>query len=466
MAAVADLTSPHLSVDSFGGRLHTESGYLRGFTHKTNFGTWSPEVSTFSTGPADHTLLAREACGRRDLRRLCYNLTMKRTVAVIFGGKSAEHEVSVVTAHIPIIQALQAAGQYDILPVYISEEGTWYSDSAFIDIAYFQKPGWRTMVAQLKPIDVSVNDGFTLVWPGLRAKRRKIEVVFPSMHGTYGEDGSLMGLLRLSGVPFVGCDMTASAVAMDKVLTKQVAEAAGIAGVNYEWFSKAQFESSRQACLDKLKGLKYPLFVKPPHLGSSIAITKVDKPADLENAIEVALHYDDKCLVEEGVQNLIEVTVPIMLSESQEWLGLVERPNAEFFDFETKYITAGGKKGAKGGGGVNSGYSELPAKLDPKLYKECEDMAIATARALGLYGISRVDLLIDGKSKKLYMNEVNTLPGSLYAHNWRKAGYTAVELVNKLIDLADERAENLKKQHMIFNSSILQVVGSGQKTGQ
>lgn len=390
---------------------------------------------------------------------------MKRTVAVIFGGRSAEHEVSIVTAHIPVMKALQAAGNYDIIPVYISENGDWYSDQDFIDLAYFQKPGWRTAVSKLKKIDVSVNGGLTLVWPGLRAKRQKIDIVFPSMHGTYGEDGSLMGLLRMSGVPFVGCDMAASAVAMDKVLTKQVAESADIPGVKYTWFSKAQFEADRAACLAQIKDLSYPLFVKPPHLGSSIAITKVEKPKDLENAIEVALHYDDKCIVEEGVQNLIEVTVPIMLNDSEEWLGKVERPNAEFFDFETKYIGSGGQKGGKTAG-VNTGYSEVPAKLDPKLYKECEEMAVATARALGLYGISRVDLLIDGKTKKVYMNEVNTLPGSLYDHNWRVAGYSSVELVQKLIQLADERAESLKKQHMIFNSEILQAVGSGQKTSQ
>lgn len=390
---------------------------------------------------------------------------MKRTVAVFFGGRSAEHEVSIVTAHIPIIKALQAAGKYTIVPVYISEQGDWYSDSAFIDLAYFQAPGWRTAVSKLKKLDISVNGGLTLIWPGIRPKRKKIDLAFPAMHGTYGEDGSLMGLLRLSGVPFVGCDMAASAVAMDKILTKQVAEAAGIAGVKYEWFSKAAFEADRVACMAKLKDLKYPLFVKPPHLGSSIAITKVDKPQDLENAIEVALHYDDKCLVEEGVQSLVEVTVPIMLSESEVWLAKVERPNAEFFDFETKYIGSGGKKGGKNSGGVNAGYSEIPAKLEPKLYKQCEDMAVATARALGLYGISRIDLLIDGKANKVYMNEVNTLPGSLYVHNWRVAGYSAVELVEKLIELADKRAERLKNQHMVFSSDILKVVGSGQKTG-
>lgn len=387
---------------------------------------------------------------------------MSKTVAVIFGGKSAEHEVSVVTAHIPVMQALQAAGGYEIVPVYIAENGDWYSDKDFIDLKFFQRDGWRASLADYKKVDVSLNGGLTLVWPGLRAKRVKIDVAFPTMHGTYGEDGSLMGLLRLANVPFVGCDMTASAIALDKILTKQVAEANGIPGVKYEWFSKAEYEADAKQCLTRLKSLKYPLFVKPPHLGSSIAITKVDTPAELENAIEVALHYDDKCLVEEGVHNLIEVTVPIMMSESEHWLANVERPNAEFFDFETKYISAGGKKGNKTGG-VNAGYSEVPAKLDAKLYKACEDMTVATARALGLYGISRVDLLIDSKTKKVYMNEVNTLPGSLYAHNWRVAGFSAVELVQKLIELAEQRHKQVQNQHMIFNSDILKVVGSGQK---
>jgi D-alanine-D-alanine ligase len=377
---------------------------------------------------------------------------MKKTVAVIFGGRSAEHDVSIITAYVPIIQALNASGEYHPIPVYITTDGAWYSDPAMADLGFFKRPDVADYLATKRQVQLSFENGFHLIWPGgLRPKRRRIDVVFPSMHGTFGEDGSLMGLLRMAGVPYVGCTLEASAIAMDKVLTKLATEPLGIPSVPYVWFTAHDWarrpDDFRAAIKQKLK---YPLFVKPVHLGSSIAITPVEKPELLENAIEVALHYDDKVIVEQGVQNLIEVTLPI-IGNDELIPAHVEEILAKFFDFEEKYL----KGHKKGGGGANSGYSNIPAKISPALTKRVQELGEATYRAIGATGIARVDFLIDGKTHQVFMNEVNTLPGSLYVHNWKQKGVSAVELVTRLIRLAEERHQLEKRKTYVFKSDIL-----------
>ncbi|MFA7309585.1 MAG: D-alanine--D-alanine ligase family protein [Candidatus Paceibacterota bacterium] len=382
-----------------------------------------------------------------------------KTVAVIFGGRSAEHDVSIITAHIPIIESLKASGGYDIWPVYISKEGKWYSDKAMNDLAYFKDPGYEQRLEGQKPLQLSFENGLDLIWPsaswGMFKKQVHIDVVFPSMHGTYGEDGSLMGLLRMANVPFVGCDMFASAVAMDKVLTKQVTAAEGVPVVPYVWFTRTEWEKEAPTIRKKIDRLRRPLFVKPVHLGSSIGISKAKNDEELEQAIEVAIHYDDKVLVEEGVNNLIEVTLPIM-GNDEPVTALIERPlnQTEFFDFSDKYLS-GGKKSS----GANTAVRELPAKISDELSRRVKEIGIKVYKTLGCSGIARVDFLIDSVANTVYMNEVNTLPGSLYHHNWKQAGVSSMELVTGLIKLAEDRFMAKKNTTVAFQSEILQKVG-------
>lgn len=385
-----------------------------------------------------------------------------KSVAVIFGGRSAEHDVSIITAHMPIIASLEASGQFDVWPVYISKGGRWYCDKQMNELSFFQKPDYVSRLG--KPIDISLYDGLTLKWSGLMGgKSVTIDVAFPAMHGTYGEDGSLMGLLRMANVPFVGCDIFASAAAMDKVLTKQLLEAEKIPTPQYVWFTRAMWAEDADAHRKEIKKLAFPLFVKPVHLGSSIGISKAKTEAELENAIEVALHYDDKILVEQGVLNLIEVTLPIMGNDELR-MASVERPlnKAEFFDFKDKYLS-GGKKG--GGGGVNSEYSEIPAKISERMTAEVKELGVKVYRTLGCAGIARVDFLIDSKAEKVYVIEVNTLPGGLYDHNWRKSGVSNMELVCGLVGLAEERFAAQRRTILTFDSEILTKV-SGSKMRQ
>src|ERR1035437_3934962 len=238
-----------------------------------------------------------------------------KTIAVIFGGQSTEHDVSIITALASIIKPLELTKQYRVEAVYIAKDGSWYWDEKLKDISLYQTGEIDDFMRKAPKTHLLFDNGLTLVKSSQFAGRkmyRKIDVVFPAMHGTHGEDGELMGLLQMANVPFVGCDMTSSAVAMDKVLAKQVTASNKIASTPWIWFTANDLSRKHKDVLDKIKPLKYPLFVKPAHLGSSIGISRVENEKELANALEVAVHYDDKIIVEQGVDNLIEVTLPII----------------------------------------------------------------------------------------------------------------------------------------------------------
>lgn len=378
---------------------------------------------------------------------------MKKTVAVFFGGRSPEHDISVITALSAVIKPLELTQKYTVIPVYITKTGKWVSDDKLKDTKLYQGAGFNEFIAKIKSVSLKL-DGGLILQSGRR--ERRIDIGFPAMHGSYGEDGSLMGILRMAGIPFVGADLAASVVAMDKVLAKQVIEANDIATAKFIFFTRDDFaQDSRSIIKNAMERLHFPLFVKPAHLGSSIGIAQVKTADELHNAIEVAAYYDEKIIVEEAVSNLIEVTVPIMGNDHPQ-TALVERPLAqgdEFFDFDTKYIHGGKKNGGKTTGA--QGYSQLPAELPDNLYEQAQETALAVYKAVGITGMSRIDLLIDAKAKKVYFNEINPLPGSLYAHNWRAAGISSIDLVEKLIQLGQERFVEQQKLTTTFDSSFL-----------
>jgi D-alanine-D-alanine ligase len=384
------------------------------------------------------------------------------TIAVIFGGRSAEHDVSIVTALASIIKPLELTRKYRIEAVYIAKDGAWYWDDKLKDISLFTTGNIKDFIHKSQPASVQFDGGMTLVKSsGIagRKQTRKIDIVFPATHGTYGEDGALMGLLDMSGVAYVGCGVSASATAMDKVLAKQLAFANNIPVTKFVAFTKSDIEREPNTVLLTIKAaLKYPLFVKPAHLGSSIGISRVTSDTELRNGLEVAAHYDDKIIIEEAVQNLIEVTLPIIGNE-QPQPALLEKPMTQaedFFDFETKYMQGGKKgKGSKGAKGAQ-GYSQIPAELPKDLYANAESIGLAVYKALGCSGIARVDMLIDSNTSKVYFNEINPLPGGLYAHNWNKAGLSSVALVEKLVVLAKERQALRQSLATSFTTNYLQ----------
>jgi D-alanine-D-alanine ligase len=385
-------------------------------------------------------------------------IKVMKTIAVIFGGRSTEHDVSIVTAIASIIKPLELTKEYQVEPVYIAKDGSWYWDQKLKDINLYSSGEIDDFMRKAPKVHLLFDDGLILVKSSQFAGRKmykKIDIVFPAMHGTHGEDGELMGLLEMANVPYVGCGVAASAVAMDKVLAKQVTKAAGIPSSPWlSFFSKELKPSDVKTISNELK---YPLFVKPAHLGSSIGISKVDKEPELMNALEVAAHYDDKIIVEEAVDNLVEVTLPI-IGNDEPTPALLEKPLTspeDFFDFDAKYIRGG--KGGKKAGGVKGaqGYSEVPAQLPDALYKKAERLGLDVYRTLGCSGIARVDMLIDSKTEKVFFNEVNPLPGSLYAHNWKRAGVSSIELVSRLVHLAEERWQKQQKLNTTFSTNFL-----------
>lgn len=380
-----------------------------------------------------------------------------KTIAVIFGGRSAEHDVSIVTALASVVKPLELTKQYQIEAIYIAKNGAWYWGNEFKDISLFTSGAIDEKLKKTPPASVQFDGGMTLTRAGKigRPTTQKIDIVFPAMHGTYGEDGALMGLLDMAGVPYVGCGLAAAAIAMDKVLAKQMAVANNIPVSKFLAFDRADIGGDTVQTITK--ALQYPLFVKPAHLGSSIGISRVTNDDELANGLEVAAHYDDRIIVEEGVGNLIEVTLPIMGNENPR-PALLEQPAAageDFFDFETKYMHGGKKGKGKGSSKGAHGYSKIPADLPKDVYAKAEAVGLAVYKAIDASGTARVDMLIDSKTNEVYFNEVNPLPGSLYAHNWSEAGVSNIELVQKLVEYALARHDQRQALATTFSTNYL-----------
>lgn len=387
-----------------------------------------------------------------------------QTIAVIFGGRSAEHDVSIVTALASIVKPLELTGDYSVEAIYIAKNGAWFWDNKLKDISLFTSGRIEDFITKNQPVSVQFDGGMTLLKAGSgitsRKITKKVDVVFPAMHGTFGEDGSLQGLLEMSGVPYVGCGLDASVIAMDKVLAKQIVAANNIPTAKYVTVAREVFAKTADHVITEIENnLAYPLFVKPAHLGSSIGISRAANREELKNALEVATHYDEKVVVEEEIANLIEVTLPIM-GNHELTPALLERPLTtaeDFFDFDTKYIRGGKKGGGKKGGTKGAqGYSELPAKLPKELYEKAEQTGLNVYQALGCSGTARVDMLIDSSTEEVYFNEVNPLPGSLYAHNWRASGVSSIDLVQTLVRFAKERHEQRQASATMFSTNFLQ----------
>ena len=373
-----------------------------------------------------------------------------QTVLVVFGGRSVEHDISIITGQF-IISALKAAGKYKVVPLYITRDGGWYSEDFLADLKSFRDSGLGERLKKLRTVALNFEGGLSLVTSGLRSRSQGVDMVFPALHGTNGEDGSLMGLLRMANVPFVGCGLGASVVAMDKVLTKQVTAGAGVPSVPFVWLEAG--EGSSPEAKKKLMKLSYPLFVKPAHLGSSIGITKVEKEADLDDAIELAFHYDNKVIVEQGVADLTELNCAVLGNEDIR-TSLLEQPltQTEFLSFKDKYLS-GGKKGGSMSGAKDM--VRIPAPVSDKVEKEVKDLAVKAFTAIGGSGTARLDFLLDNKTQQIYLNEINPLPGSLQQHLWKASGVSNVELVTELIELASERHAAEQKLTSSFDSSVL-----------
>lgn len=376
-------------------------------------------------------------------------------IGVFFGSRSPEHDVSIITAQL-IISGLRGLG-YTVVPVYLSKEGEWLLGEDLGDLKTFTDPK-----RQIEPrrhrryyLDLEESRGqIVFRKKGLWGKEIIIDLAFPAFHGSYGEDGTVQGLFEMFGIAYVGCDVTSSALTMDKVLTKLLYQAYQIPTTKFLSFSESKWQENSGEILRQIREeLHGPVFVKPARLGSSIGIAKVaDKNTkDLEYRIEVAQHYDPKVLVEEAVENLVDITCSVIGNEEAQPSLLQEsRFDSEFFGFEEKYLKGGGAQLGKAQNKII-----IPARLDEKVTGEIRALAVKIFRLFGCSGIARVDFLFDRQTGKYYANEINTLPGTLYHHLWKKSGIEFGELLEKLIGFAQSRSAVRKKHISSFESDIL-----------
>jgi len=349
----------------------------------------------------------------------------KLRVGVIFGGRSGEHEVSLVSAR-SVMNAMDRT-KYEVVPIGIDREGRWVTGGdpmAYLEsIAKVRLKGFRS-----QPFQEGVQVGGTLPPEGLF---QEIDVVFPVLHGPFGEDGTIQGLLEMVGVPYVGSGVAASAVGMDKSLAKKVFQSRGFPVLPYEAISRSKWRTSREGILQRVGSrFRYPVFVKPANLGSSVGISKVGKEEDLAGAVEFAARYDRKILIEQGIPAR-EIECSVLGNE--EPIASVPgevKPGKEWYDYEAKYQS-------------EATQLIIPAPIPPDLARKVQEIAVGAYEAIGCEGLARVDFLLDKSTGELYLNEINTMPGftdvSMYPKLWEATGITYRELVDRLIELALEK---------------------------
>lgn len=379
---------------------------------------------------------------------------MGKRVAVIFGSRSVEHEVSVITAH-QVMRALEA-GMHQVIPIYISKEGGWFTGDALKDLKTFEKLDLNALHRVQVTPDPTATYLFKSVGKGLFGKEQSIavDVVFPVVHGTYGEDGTLQGLLEMAGVPYVGCGVTASAVGMDKVLMKAAFKQNGLPVVHYIWFARSQWEKQPEQVLEHIEqALSYPVFVKPANLGSSVGISKAKDREELRFALEVASQYDRKLLIEQSIEDVQEINCAVMGNDELIPSACEEPISWEaFLGYDDKYLRGASGKGMKGS------RRKLPADISEELTRHIQSLAIKAFQAIDGRGMARVDLLIDSKTEQVYVNEVNTIPGSMAFHLWQAIGLTPVQVADNLLQLALDAWEDKKRTVFSYPTSLLEQV--------
>lgn len=360
-------------------------------------------------------------------------MSKKTRVMVLFGGRSGEHEVSLHSAT-SIIQAMDPA-VYDIIPIAISQQGEWYAGKKAVSLleGKMDLPALEGLKKEESTGLMSKTESETL--PAFRWE--DVDVVFPVLHGTYGEDGTVQGLLELADVAYVGAGVLASAVGMDKVMMKKVFAQEGLPQGDFSFFLRCQLERELDSVVAAIEEkFSYPCFVKPANLGSSVGISKAKNRGELVDALHLAARFDRKIIVEEFIQGR-EIEVAVLGNEQP----IVSLPGEiiasnEFYDYRAKYV---------------DGKSEerIPADLPEEIIEKVRQLAIRCFQAIDCSGLARVDFFVRDGDQKILVNEINTMPGftpySMYAKLWEHSGISYPDLVSRLIELAKERYQEKKK---------------------
>ncbi len=398
----------------------------------------------------------------------------KIRLAVLFGGRACEHDVSIISA----LQCMDAidASQYDIVPVYIARDGAWYTGQPLrrLDFVRAFQPG-APGVTRVYP-DVTAGSGALLA---IERKKgllgggdsltvaARIDVALLAFHGMNGEDGAVQGLLELMNVPYTSSGLLGSAVGMDKIAMRQLFRGCGFPVLDDMWFTRAEWGKGADAVIARVEGaLRYPVFVKPANLGSSIGISRAGDRDALREAIEVALSYDRRVIVEKGIESPVEVNCSVLGFDDDVTPSVLEMPVSwkEFLTFDEKYLRGGkGAKGesAKGAGGMESLTRRIPAPIGDEKTARIQSLAADIFRVLDCKGVVRIDFMLDGD--EVYVGEINTIPGSLSFYLWEPMGVPYPKLVEKMVEFAYRAHAEKNRSVFAFDSSILQKVNLGTK---
>ncbi len=376
-------------------------------------------------------------------------------VGVIFGGASVEHEVSIISA----VQAMNKLDteKYEIVPIYITKEGEWYTGNPLREIDTYKDMDLLKRYTKNVVLYRKDNRFILQNKNGLFKKEvNDVDVILPVVHGTNVEDGTLQGYLKTIGVPFCGSDVLGSSIAQDKIVQKEIFENEKLPITKYVWFYDNEYLDDSESIIKKVsKELGFPVIVKPGTLGSSVGIASCDNVDELKDAIEEAINYDEKIVVEEKVQNLVEVNVSLLGNHENVKLSLIEEvmTDDKLLTYNDKYINGSKKLGKSGMAGSSR---KIPAEIPEKLEKEVREVAEKAFKAVNLSGVSRIDFLIDEKKKKVYINEINSCPGSLSFYLWEPTGKDFTNLLDEMISIAVKEYKKKNSKTHSFSTNILE----------
>ena len=390
------------------------------------------------------------------------------SVGVVFGGRSVEHDVSIVSAH-QVMAVLQI--KHDVVPIYITRQGKWLYAEELNDLDVYKQRSWNELGAEAFIPPVAGYGG--LLVPGGRVRRARkvpLDVVVPAIHGTFGEDGTLQGLLELADIPYTCSGVVGSAAGMDKVVMKACFGAAGLPVVPGVLIESARLEAERDQVLEETeKAIAYPVFVKPVRLGSSVGIARASDRDELGEALEIARRYDRRILIERSMEGLMEVNCSVLGGAGLEPRPSVcEQPVAgeQFLTFSDKYLrgTKGARPGAKSQGMAGQ-ERRIPAPLSEELAARVQAAAVDAFRAVDGAGVARVDFFVDETGERFWVMEINTVPGSFSFYLWEPAGVPFEDLMDALIDIALTSHERKSKLMFAFESGLFEGRRTGVKAG-
>ena len=391
----------------------------------------------------------------------------KIQLGVIFGSRSCEREVSIISA----IQLMNHVNTdvYDVIPVYISENGVWYTGDKLRDLRTFQRFQPEQSGIERVILDTTAGSGALLATHGKKGLfthqeqvvAARLEVCLIVMHGLNGEDGTLQGMLELCNIPYSSTGVAGSAIGMDKIMMKQFFRGAGLPVLPGTWYTRTSWKKDQETVLcDVEKELGYPVFVKPANLGSSIGVSRANDREELKDSLELAFEYDRRVLVEKGLDEPMELNCSVLGYDEDVSASPIEMPIVSahhMLDFQEKYLQHGGSKG------MASLSRVLPAPIGDELTKKLQDLSCRIFRLLDCKGVVRIDYMFDRQSEEIYITEINTIPGSLAFYLWEAGGVKYPELIDRMVQYARQAWEDRNERNYAYTSNILESVSLGTK---